>query len=96
MTSIYHTTHFDNLPGLLARGEILSDSLIQAAGLRPRSIAHGNIKHRRANTIDWQVQLSDRFIRGSFTTQAELRLAKQLGGRRSDGVGRADGRFLDT
>lgn len=44
--------------------------------------------------IDWQVQLSDRFIRGSFTTQAELRLAKQLGGRRSDGVGRADGRFL--
>ena len=51
MTSIYHTTHFDNLPGLLARGEILSDSLIQAAGLRPRSIAHGNIKHRRANTM---------------------------------------------
>ena len=50
MTSIYHITHLDNLPDLLARREILSDGLIQAAGLKPRCIAHGNIKLRRSNT----------------------------------------------
>lgn len=50
MTSIYHITHIDNLPAILARGALLSDSLIRSHGLQPRNIGHGNIKQRRAGT----------------------------------------------
>lgn len=50
MTAIYHITHLDNLPGLVARGELLADTQIQLAGLAPTSIAHGNIKQRRSQT----------------------------------------------
>lgn len=48
MTAIYHITHLDNLPGILARGELLADTRIRSAGLQPHNIAHGNIKQRRA------------------------------------------------
>lgn len=50
MTAIYHITHVDNLPGLMARGALLSDTLIRQLGLAPRNIAYGNIKARRAAT----------------------------------------------
>ncbi|MGD9584114.1 MAG: DUF4433 domain-containing protein [Lysobacterales bacterium] len=48
MTAIYHITHLDNLPDIVARGELLADTQIQRAGLKPCNIAHGNIKQRRA------------------------------------------------
>ena len=51
MTSIYHITHLQNLPAILASGELLSDSGIRARNLVPTSIAHGHIKERRARTI---------------------------------------------
>jgi hypothetical protein len=50
MTAIYHITHVDNLPALIARGALLSDTLIRQHGLAPRNIAYGNIKARRAAT----------------------------------------------
>lgn len=47
MTAIYHITHLDNLPGILAHGELLSDALVRAAGIATTAIAYGHIKQRR-------------------------------------------------
>jgi hypothetical protein len=46
--------------------------------------------------VDWQVQLPDGSIRGGFTTQAEIRLAKQLGAPLAESMRHADGKFLDS
>ena len=48
MTAIYHITHIDNLAAIIARGELLSDSLIRSEGVDPRNIAYAHIKQRRA------------------------------------------------
>jgi hypothetical protein len=45
--------------------------------------------------IDWEVLLPDGSVRGGFTTQAELRLAKQLGTSASEAMRHAGGKFLD-
>lgn len=50
MTAIYHITHVDNLPAILAAGALFSDSRLAAVGATPKNIAHGNIKQRRAKT----------------------------------------------
>jgi hypothetical protein len=50
MTAIYHITHLDNLPGIIAGDGLLADSAIRQQALAPRSIAHGHIKERRART----------------------------------------------
>lgn len=48
MTPIYHITHFDNLPGILAEGGLVCDAEAARRGLCKRSIAHADIKDRRA------------------------------------------------
>lgn len=50
MTAIYHITHVDNLPAIVAVGALWSDGRLSAAGMAPKNIAHGNIKLRRAQT----------------------------------------------
>jgi hypothetical protein len=50
MTAIYHITHVDNLPAIVAAGSLRSDARLKAASAAPRSIAHGNIKERRERT----------------------------------------------
>lgn len=50
MTAIYHITHIDNLPAILALGELLSDTMIRTLGLQAQCIAHGHIKQRRQQT----------------------------------------------
>ena len=45
--------------------------------------------------IDWQVRLPQGAVRGGFTTQAELRLAKQLGASLPEAMRHAGERFLD-
>lgn len=47
MTSIYHITHVDNLPAIIARGALLSDTIRSAAGIAPQAVAHAHIKDRR-------------------------------------------------
>jgi len=47
--------------------------------------------------IDWRVRLPDGSVRGGFTTQAEIRLAKQLGVPFPDESNRhADGKFTGS
>lgn len=48
------------------------------------------------NLGDWLVELPDGSLRGGFTTQAELRLARQSGARRSPTINYADRRFIDS
>ncbi|MBS3958828.1 MAG: DUF4433 domain-containing protein [Xanthomonadaceae bacterium] len=47
MTAIYHITHVDNLPAILAAGALWSDSRLKSSSTPPKSIAHGNIKRNR-------------------------------------------------
>ena len=47
------------------------------------------------DVIDWRVQLPNGSVRGGFTSQAEIRLAKQLGASLSEVTGHIDGKFLD-
>ena len=49
-TPIYHMTHIDNLPGIIANLGLLSDNAIQARGVSTVNIAHANIKQRRSRT----------------------------------------------
>ncbi len=50
MTAIYHITHVDNLPAILAADALWSDTRLKSAPAAPRNIAHGNIKQRRERT----------------------------------------------
>lgn len=50
MTAIYHITHLDNLPGIVAQDALLADTSIRTRALNPRSIAYGHIKERRSRT----------------------------------------------
>ncbi|HEU4663732.1 MAG TPA: DUF4433 domain-containing protein [Dokdonella sp.] len=50
MTAIYHITHLDNLPGIIAQGGLLADTAIRQRALAPRSIAYRHIKDRRNRT----------------------------------------------
>lgn len=50
MTAIYHITHVDNLPAIIAAGALWSDSKLATVSSKPKNIAHGNIKQRRAKT----------------------------------------------
>jgi hypothetical protein len=47
MTAIYHITHVDNLPAILAAGSLWSDSRLRSTLTSPKNIAHGNIKRNR-------------------------------------------------
>jgi hypothetical protein len=47
MTPIYYITHIQNLALIAAAGALWCDRRVQASGLAPRSIAHGQIKARR-------------------------------------------------
>ena len=50
MTAIYHITHVDNLPAILAAGALWSDARLKAASASPKNIAHDHIKQRRERT----------------------------------------------
>lgn len=50
MTAIYHITHVDNLPAILAAGALWSDARLKAASATPKNIAHDHIKQRRERT----------------------------------------------
>ncbi len=50
MTAIYHITHVDNLPAILAAGALWSDSRLRAMSAEPKNIAHSHIKERRERT----------------------------------------------
>ena len=50
MTAIYHITHVDNLPAILAAGALWSDSRLNSLPTSPRNIAYGHIKERRERT----------------------------------------------
>jgi hypothetical protein len=50
MTAIYHITHVDNLPAILAAGALWSDSRLKAISGLPKNIAYGHIKERRERT----------------------------------------------
>lgn len=44
---IFHITHLDNLPGIIATGGLLSDHQVVLSKQDAQSIAHGHIKQRR-------------------------------------------------
>ncbi|HZT43803.1 MAG TPA: DUF4433 domain-containing protein [Chthonomonadaceae bacterium] len=48
MTAIYHITHIDNLPGILAEAGLWCDNARKAKELDAIGIAHDHIKQRRA------------------------------------------------
>lgn len=48
MTALYHITHLDNLPGILADGGLFCDHVRLERGKEVRGIAHQHIKDRRA------------------------------------------------
>lgn len=50
MTAIYHITHVDNLPAILAADALWSDARLKAAHTQPKTIAHDHIKQRRERT----------------------------------------------
>ena len=50
MTAIYHITHVDNLPAILAAGALWSDTRLKAGTAAPKNIAHEHIKQRRERT----------------------------------------------
>lgn len=45
--SIFHITHIDNLPGILASGWLFSDSACRAGAATPTNIGYSHIKQRR-------------------------------------------------
>jgi hypothetical protein len=45
--SIFHITHVDNLPGILAAGCLYSDSGCRGGAARPTNIGYSHIKQRR-------------------------------------------------
>lgn len=47
MPVVYHITHIQNLPGILASGSLCCDRLREEQGLQVVSIAHQHIKDRR-------------------------------------------------
>jgi hypothetical protein len=49
-TWIYHFTHKDNLPSILASGSLICDRLCLDDGLASRSIAYSNLKRQRMRT----------------------------------------------
>ena len=51
MALIYHITHLRNLPSILDRGGLLSDTAIDTTGCEPTGIAHAHIKERRARKM---------------------------------------------
>lgn len=50
MTAIYHITHVDNLPAIIAAGALWSDARLKAASAASTNIAHDHIKQRRERT----------------------------------------------
>ena len=44
---------------------------------------------------DWQIELPDGSIRGGFTTQAQIALTREAGGRLPPHVASLEGRFID-
>ena len=50
MTAIYHITHIDNLPHILAEGKLVCDAEASDRNLCEQSIAHATLKERRART----------------------------------------------
>jgi hypothetical protein len=51
MTPIFHITHIDNLPSILADGCLWCDAERNRRKIQSVGIAHNNIKQRRANRI---------------------------------------------
>jgi len=51
---IYHITHMENLPKIVAAGELLSDALIQARGGPETMIGMSHIKKRRLEQLPIQ------------------------------------------
>ncbi len=47
-TPLYHITHIDNLPGILADGALCCDRMLEEQGKSVTNIAHQHIKERRA------------------------------------------------
>lgn len=50
MTAIYHITHVDNLPAILAADALWSDTRLTSKSAVPKAIAHDHIKQRRERT----------------------------------------------
>ena len=50
MTAIYHITHVDNLPAIVAADALWSDARVKRCPDASKSIAHENIKSRRERT----------------------------------------------
>jgi hypothetical protein len=50
-TSIYHITDVENLPSILAKGGLMSDVALAAAGLAHEVIGYSHIKHRRMHEL---------------------------------------------
>jgi hypothetical protein len=49
---LYHITHVDNLPGIIANGEIVSDASMIARGGPTQPIGMSSIKRRRVEQLD--------------------------------------------
>jgi hypothetical protein len=50
VTAIYHITHIDNLPRILAEDGLVCDAEAEQRKLCAQSIAHATLKDRRART----------------------------------------------
>jgi len=48
VTPIYHITHIENIPAILAEGGLVCDAEADRRGLCKQSIAHAELKERRA------------------------------------------------
>src|SRR5437762_7514303 len=48
MTPIYHISHIDNLPAIIAEGGLVCDAEAARRGLCKQSIAHADLKERRS------------------------------------------------
>lgn len=82
MARIYHITHHDNLPSLIAHGNLLCDKRRADLKLASVSIAHENIKARRAVTAVTRPHMAY----STTTSRFILRLALQCS-MRSKGAG---------
>jgi len=51
MTPVYHITHLDNLPRILAAGALWCDRRVRDAQVEIRGIAYGHIKTRREGIV---------------------------------------------
>jgi hypothetical protein len=48
---IYHFTHAENLPSIIAAGAVVCDRFCKASDLTQRNVAYSGLKQRRSNTI---------------------------------------------